>query len=70
MLAKAEVRRAEGIASANKIIAEGLGGPAGYLRWKFIEMLEETSNNPGRTIIYIPTEAGLPILEAGRRDKQ
>lgn len=61
--AKAEVERAKGAAEANKIVARSLGGPEGYLRWLYIQMLEETDNN----LIYIPTEAGLPILEAGKR---
>ena len=65
--AKAEVRRAQGVAAANKIIAESLGGPEGYLRWRFIEMLQETSDKGGHQVIYLPTEAGLPLLEAGRR---
>ena len=65
--AKAEVRRAQGVAAANKIIAESLGGPEGYLRWRYIEMLQETSDKGGHQVIYLPTEAGLPILEAGRR---
>ncbi len=65
--ARAEVRRAQGVAQANTIIAGSLGGPEGYLRWRYIEMLQETSQNGGHQIIYIPTEAGLPILEAGRR---
>lgn len=67
LLAESEVERAKGIAVANKIIAEGLGGPDGYLRWLWIDAL----NNPskGDHIIYIPTEAGLPILEAGHRPK-
>jgi regulator of protease activity HflC (stomatin/prohibitin superfamily) len=63
--AEAEVARARGVAEANEIIAEGLGGPEGYLRWRFIEMLQETGGD-GRETIYIPTEAGIPILEAGR----
>ena len=67
--AKAEVRRAEGVAQANKIIADGLGGPEGYLRWKYIEMLQETAGK-GQTTIYVPTEAGLPILEAGKRQAE
>ena len=65
--AKAEIRRAQGVAAANKIIAESPGGPEGYLRWRYIEMLQETSAQGGHQVIYIPTEAGLPILEAGRR---
>jgi hypothetical protein len=31
LLAEAEVYRAEGVAKANKIIADGLGGPDGYI---------------------------------------
>lgn len=63
--AKAEVERAKGVAQANQIIADGLGGPEGYLRWRFIEMLQETGS-AGRETIYIPTEAAMPILEAAR----
>lgn len=61
--ADAEVARARGVAEANRIVAEGLGGPEGYLRYLYINNLE---NSKGQ-IIYVPTEAGLPILEAGRR---
>jgi regulator of protease activity HflC (stomatin/prohibitin superfamily) len=61
--ADAEIARARGVAEANRIVAEGLGGPEGYLRYLYINNLE---NSKGQ-IIYIPTEAGLPILEAGRR---
>ncbi len=64
--ADAEIERARGIAEANKIIAKALGGPEGYLRWRYIEMLQETGGR-GRETIYVPTEAGLPILEAGKR---
>lgn len=63
MYADAEVARARGVAQANKIVAEGLGGPEGYLRYLYINNLE---NSKGQ-IIYVPTEAGLPILEAGKR---
>jgi len=62
--AEAEVIRAEGVSKANKVVAEGLGGPEGYLRYLYIHMLSEQSD---KQIVYIPTEAGLPILEAGRR---
>lgn len=60
LLNQAEIARAEGGSGANKIIADGLGGPEGYLRYLYIQGLE---NRKGDTI-YIPTEAGLPILEA------
>lgn len=64
-LAEAEVIKAKGVAEANAIMSESLGGPEGYLRWKYIEMLEETGKD-SNTIVYIPTEATIPILEAGR----
>lgn len=60
--ANAEVIRAEGVAEANRIIADGLGGPDGYLRYLWIQNLPN-----GRTV-YIPTEAGMPITEAGREE--
>lgn len=64
LYAEAEILRAGGVAKANEIIANGLGGPEGYLRYLYIHMLEESHD---KQIIYIPTEAGLPILEAGQR---
>ncbi|MEL7491650.1 MAG: membrane protease subunit [Pseudomonadota bacterium] len=60
--ADAEVERAKGVAEANRIIADGLGGPEGYLRYLWIQKLGENQQD----VIYIPTEAGVPILEAGR----
>ena len=61
LLAQAEVERAKGVAEANRIVANGLGGPEGYLRYLYIENLSQSQGK----IIYVPTEAGLPILEAG-----
>lgn len=61
--AEAEVERAKGVQAANSIIAESLGGPEGYLRYLYIDALHATSCD----LIYVPTEGGLPILEAGRR---
>lgn len=58
--ADAETIRATGINAANHTIAEGLGGPEGYLRYLYIDALTATNCQT----IYIPTEAGLPILEA------
>lgn len=65
MLAEAEILRAQGVSEANRIVADGLGGAEGYLRYLYIEGLKQAKNS-GATIIYVPTEAGLPILEAGR----
>lgn len=70
LTAQAEVERARGVNEANRIMAESLGGPENYLRWSYIHMLEETAGKQGREVIYIPTEAGMPILEAGRRPAQ
>lgn len=64
-LAEAEVIRAEGVAKANKIIGDSLKNNEGYLRYLYIQNLSETETK-GNKVIYIPTEAGLPILEAGR----
>lgn len=63
MLADAEVIRAKGVANANKIIGDSLKGNEGYLYYLWIHNLAETKNE----IIYVPTEANLPILEAGKR---
>ena len=62
-LADAEVIRAEGVAKANKIIGDSLQGNEAYLRYLYINQLGETND---KTVIYIPVEAGLPILEATR----
>lgn len=67
MTAQAEVERAKGANEANRLLADGLGGSDNYLRWSYINMLQETAGKQGRETIYIPTEAGMPILEAGRR---
>lgn len=63
MLADAEIARAVGVAKANKIIGDSLKDNEQYLRYLWIDSLQQTQNQ----IIYVPTEAGLPILEAGKR---
>ena len=62
-LAAAEIERSKGVAEANKIIGDSLKGNDDYLRYLWIQSLESGS---APTIIYVPTEAGLPVLEAGR----
>ena len=59
-LAEAEIRRARGVAESNKIIGDSLQGNESYLRYLWVQGLQ---TNQMQTI-YIPTEAGLPILEA------
>lgn len=63
-LADAEVIRAEGVAKANAIIGSSLKNNEDYLRYLFVNNLEHTQNQ----VIYVPTEANLPILEAGKRN--
>lgn len=60
--AEAEIERAKGVAKANEIIADSLKGNESYLRYLWIDKVAESKN-----LIYVPTEANLPILEAGRR---
>jgi regulator of protease activity HflC (stomatin/prohibitin superfamily) len=61
-MAEAEVIRARGVAEANRIIGDSLKENEGYLRYLWIHNLAESSNQ----VIYVPTEANLPILEANR----
>lgn len=65
-LAIADVRRAQGVRQANEIIAGQLGGPDNYLRFLSIEALKEVQAGSSSKIIYVPTEANLPITEAVR----
>lgn len=64
--AEAEIERAKGMAKANKIVGDSLEGKEDYLMYLYIQNLEESKNQ----IIYIPTEGGMPILEASRLKKQ
>ena len=66
LLAAAEVERAKGVAEANKIIGDSLKGNDSYLRYLWLQSLD----NAKATVIYIPTESNLPILEAGKRPKE
>lgn len=63
-LADAEVIRAEGVAKANTIIGESLKNNGEYL--DYLWLTEKIGNNADKEIVYVPTEAQLPILEAGR----
>lgn len=62
--ADAEVIRAQGVAKANAIIGESLHNNEAYLRYLWITKLSDAEGKG--QVIYVPTEAGLPILEAGR----
>ena len=63
LLSEAEVARARGVAEANNIIGESLKNNEAYLRYLWINNM----SNTGKEVIYVPTEASIPILEAGKR---
>ena len=58
--AQAEIERAKGVAEANRIIGKSLEDNDIYLKYLQIEAIKESKGSK----VYIPTEAGLPILEA------
>lgn len=58
----ADIERAKAAAEANRIIGESLKNNEEYLRYIWIKGLQDGKGER----IYIPTEAGLPILEAGK----
>lgn len=60
---QAEIIEASAVSESIKIIGTALQENSSYLRWQWIKKLDETNNK----IIYVPTEANLPILEAQRR---
>ncbi|MCL2844976.1 MAG: hypothetical protein FWE23_05950 [Chitinivibrionia bacterium] len=57
--AEAEVARAQGAAKAMYAVQESLSET--YIRYLWVRTMSGNQN-----IVYIPTEAGLPILEIGR----
>lgn len=62
LLRDAEVVRAGGVAEAIVIIGDSLQNNESYLRYLWIQSLHDSYGE----VIYVPTEANLPILEAGR----
>ena len=64
-LADAEVIKANGVSRASGMMAGHSEELRAYIHLKYIEMLEATAQG-GNTIIYIPTEAAMPILDVGR----
>jgi len=63
-LAQAEIERAKGVAEANRIIGESLKENEDYLRYLWIT--DVAGSNVDKTVVYVPTETNLPILEATR----
>lgn len=62
---EAEIIEAEAVSKSIDTIGEALAKNEGYLRWQWIKMMDEATTD--REVIYVPTEANLPILEAGKR---
>jgi len=58
--AQAEIERAKGAAQAMYVVQDALTET--YIRYLWVRLMTENDN-----IIYIPTEASLPILEVGRQ---
>lgn len=63
-LASADTIRAHGVAKSNQIIGQSLQNNEAYLYWLWIDNLDK-----GNSIIYVPTESNIPIMEAGRLQK-
>lgn len=62
LLRQAEVLRAQGLSEAIVIVGEKLEANPSYIRYRWVEGLHDGTSE----IIYVPTEANLPILEATR----
>lgn len=60
--ALAEIERAKGVAEANRIIGEGLKNNSEYIHYLWVKGLTDGSSE----VIYVPTEANIPIMEASR----
>lgn len=67
--ATAEITRAQGSAKAIAALKAELGSSDAYLRWLYIQGLQDQGNSSGeKTVVYIPTDGlvPLPISEAPR----
>lgn len=60
---KAAIIEAEAVAKQIETIGANLQKHDLYLKWQWIKMMED---KPNGSVIYVPTEANLPILEAMR----
>lgn len=61
---RAEIMEAEAVSESIKVIGKALELNPSYNRFQWIQMME---NRPDSSVIYVPTEANLPILEASKR---
>lgn len=63
--AQSEIERAKGVAESNHIIGQGLKDNEEYIKYLWVKGLTDGSSE----VIYIPTEANMPILEATRKQE-
>lgn len=61
---QAAIVEAEAVAKQIETIGANLKEHDLYLKWQWIKMMEE---RPESSVIYVPTEANLPITEATRK---
>ena len=61
---QAAIIEAEAVSAQIQTIGAQLTEHDLYLKWQWIKMMEE---RPESSVIYVATEAGIPILEAGKR---
>lgn len=65
---EAAIIEAEAVAEQIDRIGQQLTNHDLYLRWQWVKMMEDThGEDDQRTVIYVPTESQLPILEARRK---
>lgn len=63
---EAAIIEAEAVSSQIEKIGKELQSHDLFLKWQWIDMMK---HKPDGSVIYVPTEAGLPILEANRLQK-
>ena len=66
---QAAIIEAQAVAEQIKAIGEQLTEHDLYLRWQWIKMMEEAHAESAASVIYVPTEANIPILEAKRLEQ-
>ena len=62
---EAAIIEAEAVSEQISRIGQQLTAHDLYLRWQWIKMMEEQDSDT--KVIYVPTEANLPLLEARRK---
>ena len=63
---EAEVIEAEAVSLSIEKIGNSLEENPSYNKWQWIKMMDRDND---KSVIYVPTEANIPILEASRLQK-